>query len=75
MLSWLFGGHKESAEERAARIKREKFEKWAAECDARNNHSKFERILGDMICESVMVGFGKDPAKAGSDFRKRNGLE
>ena len=75
MLEWLFGGRKESEEERTARIKREKFEKWAAECDARNNSSKFERILGDMIAETVMVGFGKDPTKAGSDFRKRNGLE
>ena len=74
MLSWLFG-KKETAAEKAARIKREKFEKWAAECDARNNSSKLERFLGDMICESVMVEFGKDPAKAGSDFRKRNGLE
>ena len=75
MLEWLFGGRKESEEERAARIKREKFQKWAAECDARNNSTKFERALCDMVAESVMVGFGKDPAKAGSDFRKRHGLE
>lgn len=75
MFNWLFGAKKESEAEKAERIKREKFERWAAECDARNNHSKFERALGDMIAESIMVGFGKDPAKAGSDFRKKNGLE
>lgn len=74
MLDWLFG-RKETEAEKAERIKKEKFEKWAAECDARNNSTKFERALCDMITESVMVGFGKDPSKAGSDFRKKHGLE